>query len=132
MLQVSADSTQRDTFSTRVLDFGDPALIPELRKQHVAISVSDAIAMDVGAREHPLAHAGFPGCGAGRRPRQTSARREGTIGVRRVYASDAWHEDLSRVSSRSRTKSKVRPSTKAMSGRAFSALAVGWAARKVF
>jgi len=35
-----ADGTQRDTFSTRVPDFGDPALIPELRKQHVAINVS--------------------------------------------------------------------------------------------
>ena len=36
----SADSTLPDTFSTRVPDFGDPALIPELRKQHVAINVS--------------------------------------------------------------------------------------------
>ena len=35
-----ADSAQRDTFSTRVPDFGDPALIPELHKQHVAINVS--------------------------------------------------------------------------------------------
>ena len=35
-----ADSAQRDIFSTRVPDFGDPALIPELRKQHVAINVS--------------------------------------------------------------------------------------------
>ena len=33
-------SAQRDTFRTRVPDFGDPALIPELRKQHVAINVS--------------------------------------------------------------------------------------------
>lgn len=32
--------TQQDAFSTRVPDFGDPALIPELRKQHVAIDVS--------------------------------------------------------------------------------------------
>jgi cell division protease FtsH len=35
-----ADSAQRDTFSTRVPDFGDPALIPELRKHHVTINVS--------------------------------------------------------------------------------------------
>jgi ATP-dependent Zn protease len=35
----SPDSAQRDTFSSRVPDFGDPALIPELRKQHVAINV---------------------------------------------------------------------------------------------
>jgi ATP-dependent Zn protease len=34
-----ADSAQRDAFSTRVPDFGDPALIPELRKQRVAIEV---------------------------------------------------------------------------------------------
>ncbi|OGP20373.1 MAG: hypothetical protein A2038_01245 [Deltaproteobacteria bacterium GWA2_57_13] len=36
----SADSAQHDTFTTRVPDFGDPTLIPELRKQHVAINVS--------------------------------------------------------------------------------------------
>ena len=36
----SGDGTQRDTFSTRLPDFGDPAIISELRKQHVAISVS--------------------------------------------------------------------------------------------
>jgi hypothetical protein len=36
----SPDSAQRDTFSTRLPDFGDPLLIPELRKQHVAINVS--------------------------------------------------------------------------------------------
>jgi ATP-dependent Zn protease len=29
-----------DTFSSRVPDFGDPTLIPELRRQHVAIDVS--------------------------------------------------------------------------------------------
>jgi hypothetical protein len=34
------NSAQGDTFSTRVPDFGDPALIPELRRQHVAIDVS--------------------------------------------------------------------------------------------
>jgi ATP-dependent Zn protease len=34
------DGAQRDAFSTRAPDFGDPALIPELRKQHVAIDVS--------------------------------------------------------------------------------------------
>lgn len=34
------NNTQNDTFSTRVPDFGDPALMPELRKQHVAIDVS--------------------------------------------------------------------------------------------
>ena len=33
-------TAQRDTFRSRVPDFGDPALIPELRKQHVAIDVS--------------------------------------------------------------------------------------------
>jgi len=33
------DGAQRDTFSTRAPDFGDPALIPELREQHVAIDV---------------------------------------------------------------------------------------------
>jgi len=32
---------QGDTFSTRVPDFGDAALIPELRKQHVSIEVSE-------------------------------------------------------------------------------------------
>ena len=31
--------TQRNAFSTRVPDVGDPALIPELRKQHAAIDV---------------------------------------------------------------------------------------------
>jgi len=36
----SVNSPQREPFSTRVPDFGDPALIPELRKQHVAIEVS--------------------------------------------------------------------------------------------
>jgi ATP-dependent Zn protease len=34
------NSVQPDAFSTRVPDFGDPALMPELRKQHVAIEVS--------------------------------------------------------------------------------------------
>lgn len=34
------NSAQRNAFSTRAPDFGDPALIPELRKQHVAIEVS--------------------------------------------------------------------------------------------
>lgn len=34
------NSAQRNAFSTRVPDFGDPALIPELRKQHVTIEVS--------------------------------------------------------------------------------------------
>lgn len=34
------DGTKRDTFSTRTPDFGDPVLIPELRKQHVAIDVT--------------------------------------------------------------------------------------------
>lgn len=31
---------QRDSFSSRVPDFGDPALIPELRKHHVVIEVA--------------------------------------------------------------------------------------------
>jgi cell division protease FtsH len=35
-----SDGAQHDTFSTRVPDFGDPTLIPALRKQHVAIAVS--------------------------------------------------------------------------------------------
>jgi len=34
------DKTPRDTFSSRVPDFGDPALLPELRKHHVPIYVS--------------------------------------------------------------------------------------------
>jgi ATP-dependent Zn protease len=33
---------QRDTFSSRVPDFGDPTLIPELRKQHVVVNVNSA------------------------------------------------------------------------------------------
>jgi uncharacterized integral membrane protein len=33
-------AAQRDTFSTRMPDFGDLSLVPELRKQHVAIDVS--------------------------------------------------------------------------------------------
>ena len=37
---VSTGTAQRDTFTTRIPDFGDPALIPELRKQRVAIDVS--------------------------------------------------------------------------------------------
>lgn len=36
----SPNGAQRDAFSTRAPDFGDPALIPELRKQHVLIEVS--------------------------------------------------------------------------------------------
>lgn len=32
-------TTQQDTFHSRVPDFGDPTLIPELRKQHVVIDV---------------------------------------------------------------------------------------------
>jgi ATP-dependent Zn protease len=32
-------NAQQDAFSTRMPDFGDPALIAELRKQHVAIDV---------------------------------------------------------------------------------------------
>jgi hypothetical protein len=31
---------QRDVFRSRIPDFGDPALIPELRKRHVAIDVA--------------------------------------------------------------------------------------------
>ena len=33
-------TAHRDRFRSRVPDFGDPALIPQLRKQHVAIDVS--------------------------------------------------------------------------------------------
>ena len=33
-------TSQRDRFRSRVPDFGDPGLIPELRKEHVAIDVS--------------------------------------------------------------------------------------------
>ncbi len=36
----SSGTAQRDTFSSRVPDFGDPTLIPELRKQHVVIEVT--------------------------------------------------------------------------------------------
>ncbi|HVC11562.1 MAG TPA: ATP-dependent metallopeptidase FtsH/Yme1/Tma family protein [Burkholderiales bacterium] len=35
----SSDAAQEERFSSRVPDFGDPALIPELRKQHVVIDV---------------------------------------------------------------------------------------------
>jgi ATP-dependent Zn protease len=34
------DNTHNDTFNTRVPDFGDPALIPALRQQHVVIDVA--------------------------------------------------------------------------------------------
>jgi ATP-dependent Zn protease len=34
------DGVRQDAFNTRVPDFGDPRLIPELREQHVAIDVS--------------------------------------------------------------------------------------------
>ena len=34
------DSAQGDAFRSRVPDFGDPTLIPELRKQHVIIEVT--------------------------------------------------------------------------------------------
>jgi len=34
------DSALGDTFRSRVPDFGDPTLIPELRKQHVVIEVT--------------------------------------------------------------------------------------------
>jgi len=33
-------TAQRDSYRSRVPDFGDPALIPELRRQHVAIDVA--------------------------------------------------------------------------------------------
>jgi hypothetical protein len=36
----SSGTAQRDVFRSRVPDFGDPALIPELRKQHVVIDVT--------------------------------------------------------------------------------------------
>jgi len=36
----SSGAVQRDTFRSRVPDFGDPTLIPELRKQHVVINVT--------------------------------------------------------------------------------------------
>lgn len=35
----SNGAAQKNTFRTRLPDFGDPALIPELRRQHVAIDV---------------------------------------------------------------------------------------------
>jgi hypothetical protein len=38
------DSTQPDTFSSRVPDFGDPTLIQELRKHQVTINVTSAFA----------------------------------------------------------------------------------------
>ena len=37
---ISTGTTKRDTFSTRMPDFGDAALIPELRKQQVVIDVN--------------------------------------------------------------------------------------------
>jgi hypothetical protein len=36
----SSGAAQRDVFRSRVPDIGDPALIPELRKQHVVIDVT--------------------------------------------------------------------------------------------
>jgi hypothetical protein len=36
---VPTGTSQRDIYRSRVPDFGDPALIPELRKEHVAIDV---------------------------------------------------------------------------------------------
>jgi FtsH-like protein len=36
------DSTHPDTFSSRVPDFGDATLIPELRRQHVVINVTSS------------------------------------------------------------------------------------------
>ncbi|MDA8255637.1 MAG: ATP-dependent metallopeptidase FtsH/Yme1/Tma family protein [Betaproteobacteria bacterium] len=36
----SGTNAGRDTFRSRVPDFGDPMLIPELRKQHIVINVS--------------------------------------------------------------------------------------------
>jgi ATP-dependent Zn protease len=39
-LKVPPTGVQRDSFDTRTPDFGDPALIPELRKQHVLIEIS--------------------------------------------------------------------------------------------
>jgi hypothetical protein len=38
----SDGSKQNDTFRSRVPDFGDSSLIPELRKQHVAIDVTSS------------------------------------------------------------------------------------------
>jgi cell division protease FtsH len=38
-VSTSNGTTQQDTFRSRVPDFGDPSLIPELRKQHVVIDV---------------------------------------------------------------------------------------------
>ena len=37
---LATGTSRRDSFRTRVPDFGDPALIPELRERHVAIDVS--------------------------------------------------------------------------------------------
>jgi hypothetical protein len=36
---IATGTGQQDTFSSRVPDFGDPTLIPELHKQHVVIDV---------------------------------------------------------------------------------------------
>lgn len=38
----SSDARQADTFRSRLPDFGDPSLIPELRKQHVVIDVASS------------------------------------------------------------------------------------------
>lgn len=37
---LASGTSRRDSYRTRVPDFGDPELIPELRKEHVAIDVS--------------------------------------------------------------------------------------------
>lgn len=38
----SGGTTKTDAFASRVPDFGDPVLIPELRKQHAAIDVASS------------------------------------------------------------------------------------------
>jgi hypothetical protein len=37
---IDSGTSRRDSYRTRVPDFGDPELIPELRREHVAIDVS--------------------------------------------------------------------------------------------
>jgi hypothetical protein len=128
----SAGSTQADTFSTRVPDFGDPALIPELHKQHVAINVSAPSRWTSVLARIPWPMLVFLGvvlvAGVVRLMRGGKASRDPP---RLCIRCTAWW-DLSRVSSPSRTKSKARPSMKAMSGRAVRALTIGRTARKFF
>ena len=89
---ISNGATQADTFRSRVPDFGDPSLIPELRKQHVAIDVissswspGSAATMADGAFPR-----GDPHCRLG----EARAGRESAIGVRDAHASNARNDRI--------------------------------------